>query len=227
MRNKLELSRWAQLHGSHTIWGHLKRLVREREPSTLRDPLRPRCRSAPPVRDPLAGSNGATGRGAHGDTGCVDGPAVWQQPLGFSGGHSALGHPTYGTSPLKSLISKPRAQHSPRPLPPPAAAHTAGPPIRWPDRTERRGGGGGRHEMWDGPAVWQSGLSFPGGHSSVRHTPYGTTPLKSLVAPYRPNAISPNPPSPHPPQRAPPVRDPLAGSHGATGRGAWGATRDA
>ena len=81
--------------------------------------------------------------------------------------------------------------------------------------------------MWDGPAVWQSGLSFPGGHSSVRHTPYGTTPLKSLVAPYRPNAISPNPPSPHPPQRAPPVRDPLAGSHGATGRGAWGATRDA
>ena len=63
MRNTFELFRPTQLNGSHAIWGqhHLKRLVRKHEPSALRAPSPTRC-LAPAVRDPLAGSSGATGR---------------------------------------------------------------------------------------------------------------------------------------------------------------------
>jgi hypothetical protein len=124
------IHRWAFQVGTapwiahHMGQPHLKRLVSKPQPSALREPPRPR-RSAPPVRDPLAGSHGAGGTRA-----CVahemrNGPVVCDTRLSFSGGHSSVDRTPQGsTPPPDTPRGRPRAQHSPHPPPP---AHRSAP----------------------------------------------------------------------------------------------------
>ena len=191
----------------------LKSLVSEHEPSALhRAPSPPRApQRAPPVRDPLAGSHGATGRGRVSTT-----QDAWSDQLygiyrwAFQVDTVSWGTP-HGAATLKRLVSKhePSALHR-APFPPRSAAHRRS-AIRWPDRAGRRIGV--PHEMGESPAVCGTRSSFSGEHSTWVVPPHGTTPPEKL----RQRALSAAPP----PNRrtAPPVRDPLAGSCGATDRG--------
>jgi hypothetical protein len=97
-----------------------------------------------------------------------DEPAVCGTGLIFSGGYSALGHPTYGTSPLKSLARErePSALAAPPCQPP---QRTAG--LRTAGRSERDGRDVGLPATRDADkaAVWHSPLSFSGGLRGVTH----------------------------------------------------------
>ncbi len=107
----------------------LKRLVSEHEPSALhRAHSRTRRGSAPPARDPLAGSSGATGGARR--HGLREIPAVCGTGLSFSGARSSVGRTAIWRSSNpetpRQRAREPSTLRGPTPRPPHA------PPVRDP-----------------------------------------------------------------------------------------------
>ncbi len=112
-------------------------------------------------------------------------------------------HTIWGSNPPEKPRQRARAQHSPQPLPSPQPLQrTAGPRSGSTDRSTATTGRVGvalcASEVRDKSAVWQLGLSFPGGHSSVDYTPYGEQPPEKP----RQRARAQHSPRPFPPHDA-------------------------
>jgi hypothetical protein len=150
-------------------------------------------RSAWPDRAAGSHGAGATGRELHG---VCDGPAVCRTVLGFSGGHSSVGHTPHGGTTPETPRQRARTQCPPQPFPRPPQ-RTAGP--RSAGRIDRSGrdadrdplagsigtnGTGVRassreHGVRESPAVCDAWLGFSGaGPVRGSHTIWGSNPEK-------------------------------------------------